>query len=129
MTQAELPFGDNSGKRAREEGHEKHRVHLRPLHLRAQHAIINHALIHGTVSVENLDGVLPAAPSGSRSYIGTAFADLCRAKVISRVNLRQVTARGRHSHWLFNWRLTSPDKGRDWLAKHPLTAEEDSESA
>jgi hypothetical protein len=71
----------DDGAAARERGHDKHRRRCRRDMRVAAHAIIDRLLTAGSLMATDLDD-LPPAPSGSRTYIGTAFLDLRRNGVI-----------------------------------------------
>jgi hypothetical protein len=94
------------GAAARERGHDKHRRRCRPDMTRAQHAIIDRLIAVGEAWAPDFDDVLPAAESGSRTYIGTAFLDLRRAGIVRTVGGPvPTTERGRHAPYLHRWRL------------------------
>ncbi|WP_165249239.1 hypothetical protein [Paludisphaera soli] len=96
----------------------------------AAHAIIDRLLTVGVCTATDLDD-LPPAESGSRTYVGTAFLDLRRAGVI-RTDGPPVptTVGGRHSPFLFRWRLVSDAAAAlAYKAAFPIPTEADVDDA
>ena len=93
------------GADLREDGHRKQRGRCKRDRVIARHAIIDRCLAVGEVSAIDLDDILPPVPSGSRTYVGTAFSDLSRAGIIQPAGLFVTTAGRRHSQFLRRWRL------------------------
>lgn len=101
------PDPDRDGAAARERGHDKHRRRCRRDMRVAAHAIIDRLLTAGSCVATDLDD-LPPAPSGSRTYIGTAFLDLRRNGVIRTAGPPEpTTAGGRHAAYLHRWILAT----------------------
>jgi hypothetical protein len=96
---------NGNGGDLREDGHRKHSGRCKRDRVIAQHTIIDRCLAVGEVSAIDFDDVLPPAPSGSRTYVGTAFTDLSRAGIIRPADLFVTTAGRRHSQLLRRWRL------------------------
>jgi hypothetical protein len=71
--------------------------------------------------------VLP--PGISRTLIGTAINDLSQSRLIRRAGPpTQTTASGRHSSFVFTWRLAADrDAVASWKRSHPVPTDPDEE--
>ncbi len=109
------------GGEARERAHRRHRHRCRH-HLRlAQHAALARLIEVGEVWAPDLEH-LPAAPSGSRTFIGTGFRDLSRRRLIRPAGSPiTTTTGGRHAPYLNRWALAVPASDAvAWMALNPI---------
>jgi hypothetical protein len=109
------------GGEARERGHRAHRRRCRH-HLRlAQHAILARLIEVDEAWAPDFEH-LPAASSGSRTFVGTAFGDLSRSRLIRTVGPPVTTTiGGRHAHYLHRWALAvDASVALAWMQANPV---------